>query len=427
MTEKEKDSNFDEDSLLEFGEREKSHSKTKPSTDEKSEKSRLSHLEMEKPVGITINPEEKKVESEDKPQSLKKSKKPEGFEFPPEDTGKPDLKPWEIDDHGVPLEYKKKHRKPTPYEIWLEKKRQTEGSEVICPRCGTVNLELPFVSGEKCFKCGYNIDYGENIAQKMRDSVKSSLVDRLQSIDTIDALSKTLDLPANFENIIDNPDSPFEYTYRAYSYFISLIILSASIITFYLLMTGVWTVEDSSNWNLFLMVITVLFAIFSTVSLLDSIRVISIYLDQDSVTFKGLFFATRMNYKNVFSIQNARLATGGIPVLSSIFLIFSSIRFYHLMTQFEEVASEPADNSSTSREFRNHISISSFDDHISFSFSGGDNPQFVRALAIIILMSKLKNPSCFIDKKSLLAAEKGYDDYSNWQSREIQNKPDPHS
>ena len=178
------------DRIIEESKEKKSGKTRKAESSEKIEEqvkfTPIEKAEESKPVVETVKPN---VMESDKPQV--------------EDAENQPLMPWEIDTFGRPLKDKTREKEKTSYEIWLDEKREKEGVKVKCPNCGAENIDLPFVTGEKCTECGFNLDADEDLTKKMesrdRRAGKGSKT-RVSEFSTA-SLKNTLDLP---EEIVRN-------------------------------------------------------------------------------------------------------------------------------------------------------------------------------------------------------------------------------
>ncbi len=158
--------------------------------------------------------------------------------------------------------------------------------------------------------------------------------------------------------------------------------------------------------------------IFAIAGLVRTLRVTRILIEKDEITFSGFFSVARMKYKNILSIGNERHVNGRAFLMAGAFhlFIFSLFRPY---SHFDpDTVSYNLDDSSTSRDYTNNIAISTAANSVSFTFTGGENGQFIQALASIIYLAKLKNENCLVATAAIKAAEKGYPYYQSWRRRQ---------
>jgi len=349
---------------------------------------------------------------------------------------KADLKPWEIDMWGRPL--KAPPKEPTPYEKWFKEKVDKEGKAVECPKCGTINYDLAYVTGQKCKKCGFEIEEFENISEKMAEHDEEVGVfgaTRLSTgfSDIGTNLRAILAIPGI---LLNDPIPPFEYVFKSSSAPLYLILSIAYIISFFFLLPLVFA-SSSFILNIILFIILIMVGISIFTGLGKFAGVTSIKVDNNGAVFSGWGSSTRIDYDEIISITNRRELNGMIemtkyskPVYNSILFIFFMIFFgfffgfllYWIYWFNFKAAEDPffdvsVESSSSSRFYTNNISISTGVTSVSYAFCGAMNLQFVRALAIIIYMAKKANKKCKISPSAIRAAEKGSEHFSLWQQR----------
>jgi len=343
------------------------------------------------------------------------------------------LKPWEIDIWGRPL--KAPPKEPTPYEKWFKEKVDKEGKAVECPKCGTINYDLAYVTGQKCKKCGFEIEEFENISEKMAEHDEEVGVfgaTRLSTgfTETGTNLKAILAIP---RILLEDPIPPFEYVFKSSSSFMYLCVAIIYLIGFFFLLPLVFASKYIMvNIIFFVLLVFIGISIFS--GLAKSARVTSIKVDDNGATFSGWLSSTHMYYNEIISITNQRELNGTVgagdvtrPVIGSIYLFLMYYLFWGCCCFwwywiFHEAGEDPfvgytVDSSSSSQYYTNNISISTTIKSVEYSFCGTANLQFVRALAIIIYMAKKKNRNCMITSPAVRAAEKGPEHYSLWRQR----------
>jgi hypothetical protein len=342
----------------------------------------------------------------------------EAYEFPAKQKEKP-LQPWEIDLRGRPLKDKAKYREPTEYEKWVERKRKTEGVEVRCPKCGTINIDLAFVSGEKCTKCGFELEKYEDLDRKIKQSdVVSGRANRQRVLDNPYRSSiMSLDLP---DSLLKSPDSDFCYEFTSASWMIYFLIMVASIIGILILITRLNSGLAESSYELtFLAVLSVVFA-YMIMGLIQTTKVTTIRTDQEGVLFLGCGVKEFFPYSEIKSIKNNRVANyragfaglSGSPLLWYLIFGFWGL-IYSLAVDSTPQYDEGINTTSSSPYFTNNIEISSNRKVLEYSFTGAGNVAFTRALAITIFMAGRRNKTCMITHNAVNAAEKSamYSDY----------------
>jgi hypothetical protein len=350
---------------------------------------------------------------------------PKVFEFPAEQKEKP-VMPWEIDLRGRPLKDKAKYREPTEYEKWVERKKKTEGVEVRCPKCGTINIDLAFVTGEKCTKCGFALEKYEDLDSKIRESdVVAGRANRQRLIDNPYRSSiMSLDLPGS---LLKNPDSDFSYEFTSGSWLLYFMIMVGSIIgVLFLIIRLNSGLAESSMELIFLVILSIVF-IYSISGLSQTLRVTTIRTDQEGVSFIGCGTKEYFTYGEIKSIKNNREANGraGFTGLSAsplawlmfigpwIYFVGWRYMAFHFLYNDESYFDEGIDSSSASPYYTNNIEIASDRATFEYSFTGAGNVAFARALAIMIFMAGRKNKNCIITQNAVRAAEKSAM-YSNY-------------
>jgi hypothetical protein len=387
-------------------------------------RSKLDHIEPGKTSFDDIIDFSKQKSPKKKMTVIGRTRPDSTFEFPAKSDGKPPIQPWEIDTAGRLLAEKSKNRPKTQYERWIDEKRKEEGTEVICPACGAVNYDLLLVSGEKCVKCGFNYDSCDDLGKQLGSDTQRAMqypVEKQQFFSELD-LVKRLALP---EDLASNPDRSFRYTFRTYSYLLQLLLIPcfiAGISIIYLHMQsdpGVYNVVERVQllfWYYASMLVLLIFAISCLINFLQTCKVTSITVDHGGAVFYSTAAKRRINYSQIISIDNERRANGW--TFFSIFNMgegLANISPAYFGRRSSMVGIGPdADIASSSRSFTNNIRISTTSQNVTLTFTGGENGQFVQALAIIIFMTRKKNPSCNISSSAIKAAEKGYEDYSRW-------------
>lgn len=343
------------------------------------------------------------------------------------ETEKKDIKPWEIDLRGMPL--KSPVKKPTPYELWMQDKMEKEGEAIKCPKCGTINYDLPYITGQKCKKCGFEIEEFENVGEKMAERDEEMGVfgsTRLSTGfgDTGTNLGTILSIP---RFLIDNSLESFELSFKtsAPSYFILYALIyfaSAIFILPYFLL------DESTFWNLIVIIIFIAIGVSVFTGFERAVRVTSITTDNEGATFSGWFSTQRLEYKSIISIYNRRQANNLMATRDSSSYFYSFLAFLfcgwigliaHRLWTRDDFETLSVDDSSSSSDFTNNIMISTPDRSVSYCFRGGENLEFVRALAIIIYMTKKLNKKCVVSPSAIRAAEKGEEHYYKWQRRKF--------
>lgn len=340
------------------------------------------------------------------------------FEFPAEQKEKP-VQPWEIDLRGRLLKDKAKYREPTAYEKWVERKKKTEGVEVRCPKCGEINIDLAFVSGEKCTKCGFELEKYEDLNAKIRESdVVSGRANRQRVIDNpLRSSIMSLDLPGS---LLKSPNSEFCYEFTSASWLLYFMLMIGSIIGILFLITRLHPVLAESSYELvFLALLSIVF-VYSIMGLSQTLRVTMIRTDQEGVLFLGSGTKEYFAYSDIKSIKNNREANyraglSGLSVSPFVWLLFIGPWIYFIgvhgflypfLFNDESYYGDGIDSSSTSPYFTNNIEITSNRTTFEYSFTGAGNVAFTRALAIMIFMAGRKNRNCLITHNAVSAAEK---------------------
>ena len=334
------------------------------------------------------------------------------FEFPAEQKEKP-MMPWEIDLRGRPLKDKAKYREPTAYEKWVQRKKKTEGVEVRCPKCGTINIDLAFVSGEKCTGCGFQLEKYEDLDKKIRQSDEVAGRAHRQRLTDNPYRSSimSLDLP---DVLIKSPDSDFCYEFTSDSWLIYFMVMIASIIGILILVARLNSgLVETTNELVFLAIVSIVF-VYTIIGLSQTLRVTRITTDQEGVLFQGGGARVHFPYSEITSIKNNRVANyragfsnvSGSPLLWYWFFGFWGL-IYSLAVDSTPEYDEGLDSTSTSPYFTNNIEIRSKKTKFEYSFTGSGNVAFTRALAIMIFMAGRRNRSCMITQNAVNAAEKG--------------------
>ena len=225
----------------------------------------------------------------------------------------------------------------------------------------------------------------------------------------METLEKILALPGK---VLENPENEFSYTFYSWSwvqYFLAILALmpvSVFGIPFF------WHQEDY-DIAIALGVIAFIVFFFMLFGLFQTLKVTCIVCDNLGVTFSGSIGRKRLFYKRIIFISNDRYINGRGRLFGTGGFFIPGRGFgtprpsMGLKTMGPQ--SDMLDTSSTSSAYSNTVSVSSTLGNVSFTFSGGGNREFVRALAIIIYMSKLKNPDCNISKRAIFAAAKSID------------------
>lgn len=388
-------------------------------------RSKLDHIESEKISSDDNTTPLKPLKP--KPAIIGRIRLEETFEFPAKDDDKPVIQPWDIDTAGRSLADKRKDRPKTQYESWLDDKRKEEGEEVLCPACGAVNYDLLLVSGEKCTNCGFNYDSVDDLTRKLGADTPRAMrypIEKQQYYDELEMVGR-LALP---EELISNPDRNFQYKFRTYSHLLQLALIPCFLV-------GIWIIymNMESNpgmnerlpdlelliWYYGTMLILLILTVSCLLNFLKIVRITAITVDHGGAVFHSTTAQRRLNYSQIICIDNQKRANGWTIVDSIISGNGSPVKISSTReTRTSMIGFVPdVDNASTSRSVTNHMRISTASQNVSFTFTGGENGQFIRALAIIIFMTKKKNPSCNISVSAIKAAEKGYEDYSKWLKR----------
>lgn len=386
-----------------------------------SNDSRIDHLEMQKNKSESPSSEPSDgsatFDEETENQPLKQRSiitRFKNFEFPARDDGKPEIQPWDIDTEGQLLSEKKKNPKLTHYEKWLNKKRAKEGNEIICPNCGEINYELPYILGEKCKRCGFKYSEDIDIVTRMDDydlAVKGE-PKRKHLPDSPDDLLRILALPLK---IRQNPNQEFKYKFNSRSYLVHILILIGVAIAAFVVLPSTDFLVQQENYITAMYVFIAIVGLFAVLGFARTLRVTGIEIEQDEVIFSSLFGATRMKYENILSIGNERHVTQRAFLMAGSFhlLIISIFRPFYYFDG--DNISYNMDDSSTSRDYTNNFSISTAEQTVSFSFTGGENGQFIQAMASMIYLAKLKSKNCVIAAKAIKASEKGTPYYQSWR------------
>jgi hypothetical protein len=402
-----------------------SDSEEKDQNDPDSEsRSKINHVEPGKTSFDDIIEFPEKKPPKQKPATIGRIKLGNTFEFPAKDDNKPIIQPWEIDIAGQSLDEKKKNRAKTQYERWLEEKRREDGEEVICPACGAVNYDLLLVSGERCASCGFNYDSCDDLARKLGSDTNQSLkypAGKEQYFSELN-LSRRLALPVE---LVSNPDRNFKYTFRSYSHLLQLLLIACFLTGISFIYMHMLTDPGADSaygnfemafWYYGSMIFLLILSLSCLINFLQLVRVTSITVDHGGVEFYSTAAKRRLNYGQIISINNERRANGWTFInLFSMGEILANVSpaYFGRRSSMVGIGSD-TDIASTSRSFTNNFHISTASQNVTIIFTGAENGQFIRALAIIIFMAKRKNPDCYISPVAIKAAEKGYEDYSRW-------------
>ncbi|MFH1515346.1 MAG: hypothetical protein ABIG42_07790 [bacterium] len=432
MTDEEKivEPEYDKDSLLDFskGPIELESVKTAKSSDEKAAdiQARIKELDkiideakeaergVEESIQFTSIEKTAEVISKPTPEIISKPT-PEVIQKTAQKLEDKPLQAWEVDSYGRPLKGEKNsERDKTSYEIWLEEKRDTEGIEINCPKCGAFNIDIPFVSGEKCAHCGFNFDKGENIIKKMeaRD-VRSGKVtkSRISDLSPVN-LKLSLELPVE---LVQNPDALFNCDYRSYSYVPYLLVGIAASIGFLIVMFG-FLGTSLADFNFIFMLILLAVTIIAFHGMAKTLRVTRVVLDHEGVDFHGSNTVVRFNYENITAITNKRQPNGRAITMNLFacrygFYPFLGRGYFYGNDFTNSLEYDTLDTSSNSPHYTNHVTVTSNTRSVMWIFSGSDNREFIRALAIVIFKARQMNNNCLVDIPALRAAEKTIDEY----------------
>lgn len=334
-----------------------------------------------------------------------------------EESESPPLMPWEIDVYGRPLKDKTKEKEKTSYEIWLEEKREKEGVKIKCPNCGADNIDLPFVTGEKCSECGFDLDADEDLTKKMQARDQRAGMgskSRVSEFSTT-SLKMSLDLP---DEIVNNPDIRFNGECRSNSYTTYLVVAIAATIAALIFMVRAATSDYTYSSDFYIMSFMIIVAIFAYYGLKQTLLVTRIQLDQEGATFYGSSAPLRIKYKNIAAITNKRLLNGRARLLNThtspgiMFLLFGRFYYYSLERyDYDYFWENIPDTSAISPYYNNHITLKTHNIRIKWVFCGHGNHEFIRALALLIYLGKTRNNNCHVDIPAIRAAEKVVVDY----------------
>ncbi|MBU1023865.1 hypothetical protein KKB99_06250, partial [bacterium] len=208
----------------------------------------------------------------------------------------------------------------------------------------------------------------------------------------------------------------FSCRFSSYSCFYNLLFIIG------LVFTGLFIVPEIEIFEIYKFMITMLYIgtgigiIFAVIGLIQTLAVTVIVVEPDRVLFPGLMGVLQIKYDEILSISNYRSLNGR----AHLYGFFNSIsnNFHSGQIYTAKHSSNVAfDDSSTSRDYTNHITISTARKSVSYTFTGGDNSQFIQALASIIYLTKLKNRKCQIARSAYRAAEIGHEHYTAWRRR----------
>jgi hypothetical protein len=328
----------------------------------------------------------------------------------------PPLMPWEIDVYGRPLKDKTREKEKTSYEIWLDEKREKEGVKIKCPNCGADNIDLPFVTGEKCSECGFNLDADEDLTKKMqaRDQRAGMGSKTRVSEFSTTSLKMSLDLP---DEIVNNPDIRFNGECRSNSYITYLLVAIAATIGALVFMVRLAIAHVTHSFDFYMMSFLIIVAIFAYYGLKQTLLVTRIQLDQEGATFYGSSAPIRIKYKNIAAITNKRLLNGRARFLNPntspglMFLLFGRLYFTYRRYDHDYYWENIPDTSAISPYYNNHITLKTHNVQIKWVFCGHGNHEFIRALALLIYLGKTRNNNCHVDIPAIRAADKVVVDY----------------
>jgi hypothetical protein len=312
------------------------------------------------------------------------------------------LNPWDLTLSGkLKSEVK---REKTPYEIWLEKKKNESGTDEICPRCGAVNKLMPNVIDEKCNKCGYEFyEDGRNILVEMTEHDRKTGKDSINRLhpESARSLRTHLLLP---EQIVDDEDAEINLTFNSTVWLFYLIL---SIVSLWLFMPILREIPHGGIyvWLTFKFLLWLLLIFFSIGGLFRTLRITSIGINNESAVFRGTTGTTTLRFDKMINIQNERQLNNAGKILD---MLDRCILFVWLSL------SSYINEASGSVLYVNHISMSSLEQSIDFTFSGGEQQSFIKAMAVIIFMSRRKSNNCSISESAIKSAEKGRGDYEDW-------------
>ena len=319
----------------------------------------------------------------------------------------------------------KRSKTTTPYQKWLDEKRKEEGRKGKCPRCGTEYIDLPFIVGEACKKCGFPIDKFDDVEKEMvsRDEkigLKTPFELSLNFKESDMMSGQSLAIPAFF---LEEPIPEFEYIFKngtattQYVYAIAFIIVVWIVIGYQIWFTNIFH-------NLLMLAALAIAGTSILTGFANVIKVTTIKVNNNGARFSGWFASTSMNYDEIISINNQRELTVWASIWN--YLSASSMTFYGDERLHSNLfvdrpggrwlfSSEPASGLSTSSSYINKITISTPARSVDYQFVGAGNQSFIKALAIIIYLARKHNRGCHVDPSAIRAAEKGEEDFTEWQ------------
>lgn len=322
----------------------------------------------------------------------------------------------------------KRSKTTTPYQKWLDEKRKEEGCKGKCPRCGTEYIDLPFIVGEECKKCGFPIDKFDDVEKEMasRDEeigLKTPFHLSLQFKESDMMSGQSLAIPALF---LEEPIPEFEYIFKngtattQYVYAIAYFIVVWIVIGYQIWFTNIFH-------NLLMLAALAIAGISIFTGFANVIKVTTIKVNNNGARFSGWFASTSMNYEEIISINNQREVTIWASICS--YFDLTSFPYYWRERLHSNIfidrpygpgssslfSSEPASGISTSASYINKITISTPERSVDYQFVGAGNQSFIKALAIIIYLARKHNRGCHVDPSAIRAAEKGEEDFTEWQ------------
>lgn len=311
------------------------------------------------------------------------------------------VNPWDLTLSGK-LKSEAKREK-TPYEIWVEKKKEESGTEITCPQCGAVNKLMPNVVDEKCI-CGYEFyEDNQNILTEMTEHDRKSGKDSINRLHPESARSMRAHLLLP-EQITEDEDTELHLTFNSNAWLLYLLISIVSIWFFLPVLKdishnrfGVWIVFNVLMWLLLIF--------FSIGGLIRTLRITSIEINNESAIFRGTTGTKTLRFDKMINIQNDRQLNNGGEILDMLdrCILFSWMSFSSYLNE-----------ASGSMNYVNRISFSSLDQSVDLTFSGGEQQSYIKAMAAIIYMSRIKSGKCFISESAIKSAEKGRGDYEDW-------------
>ena len=255
------------------------------------------------------------------------------------------------------------------------------------------------------------------IREKLDMSLKAKIYDRMWG-QTLAIPSFFLRrTPVSFEYVFSNSNVATQ-CYRLVIYIIAVVFMIKSQLRF------------PYEWlNIILVMLTGLIGIGILSSLLNAATVTEIKVNSAGAMFSGWFGSTSIHYGDIIGIFNNRemMASASISSSFGFWNMMTFLRGFRVLSWYSwmgstldpksryQMASEPIDNTPTSSAYMNRISIVTAEKDIEYLFVGAGNQPFIKALAIIIYMSRKHNPNCFIDPKAIRAAEKGEEDFIAWK------------